>query len=485
MENQLAAGQNLPIFLQRRIQFREAVVEDAAPTYNYCQKKKRKITASSAGDFIQASKELFPADRIKNLMQWPTVMPIGPGLLNLGNTCFLNSVLQCLTYTPPLANYLLSGEHGKKCRIEGFCLVCELEKHLLMSLGKSNGPRVIQPTGTVGHLKWISKNMRLGRQEDSHEFLRFMIEGMQRNFLAAEPKQHLESRIKETTLIHRIFGGYLQSQVKCLSCQNISRTFDPFLDLSLEVRQIDSISKALKQFAQAERLCKSNRYRCDLCGKLSDADKSMRIHLAPNILTIHLKRFNMSPFGEMSKINKHVEFSEHLDLSPALVDSTSSENVLYNLYAILVHEGQSCNSGHYHSFVKASNGMWYSMNDSSVHQVSLTTVLKQKAYLLFYIKSMDLCVADEIKAPIASKAIVEKVQVPLRDVLSPPATPDPEVVLVKQKLTEQETSPGKSYIVSNSMWHLSTRKAFRLEDFANLCQRLTPASKWSIRHFLK
>ena len=49
-------------------------------------------------------------------MRWDKVRPIGAGLQNMGNTCFLNSVLQCLLYTPPLANILLSGGHGSRCK---------------------------------------------------------------------------------------------------------------------------------------------------------------------------------------------------------------------------------------------------------------------------------------------------------------------------------------------------------------------------------
>lgn len=48
-------------------------------------------------------------------MKWERIYRVGAGLHNLGNTCFLNSTVQCLTYTPPLANYLLSKEHSRSC----------------------------------------------------------------------------------------------------------------------------------------------------------------------------------------------------------------------------------------------------------------------------------------------------------------------------------------------------------------------------------
>ena len=52
-------------------------------------------------------------------MKWERIHRVGAGLHNLGNTCFLNATVQCLTYTPPLANYLLSKEHSRACEWGG------------------------------------------------------------------------------------------------------------------------------------------------------------------------------------------------------------------------------------------------------------------------------------------------------------------------------------------------------------------------------
>jgi len=66
------------------------------------------------------------------------------------------------------------------------------------------------------------------------------------------------------------------------------------------------------------------------------------------------------------KVTRHVSFSERLDLRPYMSDVKSPSSVWYSLYAVLVHNGCSINSGHYYCYVRAPGGTWHCMNDSSV-----------------------------------------------------------------------------------------------------------------------
>jgi ubiquitin carboxyl-terminal hydrolase 36/42 len=314
----------------------------------------------------------------------------------MGNTCFLNSVLQCLTYTPPLANLCLERAHSAVCRAPNGCVFCLLEAHLRRALSGSAGS-TLTPREFVANLRAIGRHFRAGRQEDSHEFLRYLVEALQRASLRGLPPEQLRAspRLAETSVVHSIFGGYLRSQVKCAACTYESNTFDPFLDLSLELEGQPSVPRALQAFTAPERLDAENQYRCERCRRLSRATKRLSIHRAPAVLTMQLKRFKAGPFGNF-KISKFVEYPDRLSLAEYMSPQQErppeprADGPWYRLYAVLVHEGASTRSGHYYCFVKNSNGVWYMMNDDAVHQVSLATVLRQQAYVLFYIRESPL-----------------------------------------------------------------------------------------------
>ncbi|URE10292.1 ubiquitin carboxyl-terminal hydrolase [Musa troglodytarum] len=173
---------------------------------------------------------------------------IGAGLANLGNTCFLNSVLQCLTYTEPFAAYLQSGKHKISCQIAGFCAMCAIQNHVMIAL-QSTG-KILSPSTLVKNLRCI------------------------------------------------------------LICKQNNFTFS----------------------------CSPSTY---------------------NFLLL-LKVMNLSLERE--------------------------GDLKYTLYGVLVHAGWSTESGHYYCYVCTSSGMWHSLDDNQVYQVSEKTVLEQKAYMLFYVR---------------------------------------------------------------------------------------------------
>ncbi|XP_072704738.1 ubiquitin carboxyl-terminal hydrolase 42-like [Ciconia boyciana] len=315
---------------------------------------------------------LFPPEKI--CMDWQQRQRAGAGLYNLGNTCFLNSVLQCLTYTPPLANYLLSREHSQSCRQQGFCMMCIMEAHVNKVLRAS--VRVIQPSAVITVL--TREHFQLGMQEDAHEFLRYTVDAMQRACLSRSSDLDISSQA--TTIVHQIFGGFLRSRVTCLSCRAVSDSYEAFLDVPLHIKAASSVTAALQDFVKPEQLDGKNCFKCSKCDKMVAASKRFTVHRAPKVLTVCLKRFEDFTGRKISKL---VEYPEYLDLRP-YTSQTAGEPLLYTLYAVLVHSGGSCHAGHYFCYTKASNGLWYEMNDASVDGRGIDTVLRQQAYLLFY-----------------------------------------------------------------------------------------------------
>ncbi|KAK2532168.1 hypothetical protein Q9966_008432 [Columba livia] len=349
-------------------------------------------TPGRLGDGVPApQKGLFPAGRLA--MQWQRVQRIGAGLLNLGNTCFLNATLQCLTYTPPLANYLLSREHSRTCHQSGFCVTCVMQNHVTQAFANSGS--VIKPVSFVRDLKKIAPHIRLGRQEDAHEFLRFTIDAMQKACLP--DCTELDRQTQATTLIHQIFGGSLRSRVKCSMCKAVSDTFDPCLDLPVEItvpgqgQQAANVEQALELFVKPDLLGGENAYLCDKCKKKVSATKRFTIHRAPRVLTLALKRFADFTGG---KITKDVGYPELLNIRPYM-SQTSGDPVMYGLYAVLVHSGYSSHAGHYYCYVKASDGQWYQMNDNVVRPSNIKVVLNQQAYVLFYLRGQNLHLYEE------------------------------------------------------------------------------------------
>ncbi|KAK2542052.1 hypothetical protein Q9966_003870 [Columba livia] len=323
-------------------------------------------------------RDLYPPQKI--CTAWQQTRSVGGGLYNLGNTCYLNSILQCLTYTPPLANYLLSRQHSQSCEKKGFCMMCTMEVHVEEVLSCSGS--AVAPVAVVRELPRIG-DFQFGAQEDAHEFFGCAVDAMQTACLSSSSDW---DAAQGSTVIDQVFGGLLRSRVTCWSCKAVSDTYKAFRDISLDIRKATSVTRALKDFVRPKHLNGKNSYRCSKCEQRVSVSRRLTIHQASNILTVRLKR--VDPFSGR-KITKFVRYPEYLEIGK-YTSEASGGPLLYSLYAVVIHEGHSCQRGHYYCFVKASDRRWYRMDDASVVLCDIQTVLSRCAYLLFYVRRHDL-----------------------------------------------------------------------------------------------
>ncbi|KAM0023945.1 putative ubiquitinyl hydrolase 1 [Helianthus debilis subsp. tardiflorus] len=325
-------------------------------------------------------KGLFPYEMFIKLYNWKHVELQPFGLKNCGNSCYANAVLQCLIYTPPLTAYLLEGLHSKACEKRGWCFTCEFES--LVTKAK-DGISPLSPIRMLTHIENVGSNLGHGKEEDAHEFLRYVIDALQSVCIKESKRKSLNSLEEETTLIGLTFGGYLRSKIMCMKCGGKSEQHERMMDLTVEIEgDVRTLEEALYMFTSTEILDGENKYKCNRCKSYEKAKKKFTLLEAPNVLTIALKRFQSGKFG---KLNKSVRFPEILDMAP-YVSGTSDKSPIYSLYGVVVHVDtmNAAFSGHYVSYVKNFQNRWFKFDDSIVKEVDLHHVLTKGAYMLLY-----------------------------------------------------------------------------------------------------
>ena len=193
------------------------------------------------------------------------------GLNNLGNSCFMNSALQCLTHIKPLSRAIMqdADSSGNGGQLYG------MYRDYLKTYYKGQGSHgAVSPKQLFSNMRKINSRMAPGRQHDAHEYALGVLDFVEEHF----------KKQKRTKEFERIFGGRLVSEVTCASCKHVSSSYEHMVSLSLvvcvlmkDINKARTLEDALKEFFTPDYLKKENQYKCDSCKKKVDAKKQYSI----------------------------------------------------------------------------------------------------------------------------------------------------------------------------------------------------------------
>jgi len=265
---------------------------------------------------------------------------LGRGLPNLGNTCYINSILQCLRYSKNLVYALKAHDSSGDS---------ELVKSL-MELFYANAPRHYLNV----FVRELSKTpeFKLMRQCDAHELFLYLTDS-----LFTQLKQYKNP-----------YMGNLESTIICSQCNAKSITTYPFASLSVQMPMVPcTVDELLTAFCKEETL--TDKIMCESCKVKQPCSKTLSVQPA-HLLAIHLKRFT-----GIKKLYTEIIIQEHIKVN----------NVKYNLYALCNHSGNSF-GGHYTATCMKRDGTWIMLNDNHVGNLSSLPQKSDRPYILFYYK---------------------------------------------------------------------------------------------------
>ncbi|CAI4035932.1 hypothetical protein SMKI_14G1410 [Saccharomyces mikatae IFO 1815] len=408
------------------------------------------ITISNLSNFYQFNENINDRGSLRSTRiiknwgnQFTNLKP--RGLLNHGVTCYTNAAVQAMLHIPSIQHYLfdiLLGKYDSSISKSSVSYtLAETSKKMWLPVSKNPRKSIsasyINPNHLISRLDDINCMMSEWQQEDSHEYFMSLMSRLQEDSV---PKGH---KLIES-IIYDIFGGLLKQIVTCKSCGSISKTEQPFYDLSLHLKgkkKLDSnpdssgeynnsasstnstttkssttqllsssksanlnydtpdvsisnlsslnrrfsIEKSIRDFFNPEliKVDKEQKgYVCEKCHKTTNAVKHNSILRAPETLLVHLKKFRFNGTSS-SKMKQAVSYPMFLDLTEYCENKDLP--VKYQLLSVVVHEGRSLSSGHYIAHCKQPDGSWATYDDEYINKISERDVLKEtNAYYLLY-----------------------------------------------------------------------------------------------------
>ncbi|CUS21548.1 LAQU0S03e05072g1_1 [Lachancea quebecensis] len=283
---------------------------------------------------------------------------------------------------------------------------------------------VVSPIQFVETLKRENVLFSSTMHQDAHEFLNFLLNDIS-DYINAHSKNNLETHETENSagdncpnFVDRLFKGTLTNRTKCLTCDNMTYRNEPFLDFAIEVQDDGEtdIQTTLADYHQKELLNGANKFYCDECCGLQEAERVVGLKQLPFYLALHMKRFKYSEEQNCNvKLFNRIRYP--LDLK---VCSTFDASVCkqYELVGLVVHMGGGPHHGHYVSLCKNERFGWLLFDDETVETVNESTVLKfvgnaddlTTAYLLFYREKTAMTKIDNDKSQEYAECVDELIK---------------------------------------------------------------------------
>lgn len=330
------------------------------------------------------------------------------GLVNFGNTCYINSAIQCLASIPQIKQYFLEKKFVQDLNRNANELNLVIQWYKILNSKYSNNS-VISPQSfrkeiaIISLKEGINLNFVGNGQNDVQEFLLFLIDKMHNGVsrkvnvnITGKVKNDLDKKALEAMKIWKIFFKdsysifidlfYSQnsSRIYNLDKELLSTNYDPLCYHTLPIPEIENpdVYDCFDLFTNMELMeDEENLYFDEKKKEFIKSYKEIKFWSLPKILIVVLKRF----LKNGNKIDKKVTFPlENLDLCKYCV-GYKKNTYKYDLFAISNHIG-NLNSGHYYAYCKMEDNNWYNFNDTSVSSINQEDLITENAYCLFYKK---------------------------------------------------------------------------------------------------